>query len=141
MRIDTSYGIIPLRKREGDWEVFLVQLHQGHWGFPKGHADSPKEKPKEAACRELLEETGLRVEKYLSELSLQETYMFMFQKELIKKTVHYFLAEVIGEIYLQAEEIADGKWVSVAKASDHLTFSEGKKMLQKVSDMLLGCIP
>lgn len=136
MRIDTSYGIIPLSERNGEWEVFLVRLQQGHWGFPKGHAEVG-ETPKETASRELFEETGLAIEEYLAAESLAETYIFTFQKERIKKTVHYFLAKVKGEICLQVQEIAEGQWVSLSLAPTFLTFPEGKRILQKVTQSLI----
>ena len=136
MRLDTSYGIIPLRKREGVWEIFLVQLHQGHWGFPKGHADFVEESPQQAASRELLEETGLVIRNYISEIPLLETYTFIFQKEKIKKTVYYFLAEVYGEICLQSQEIANGQWVLASSAHEVLTFAEGRRVLSNAIEIL-----
>ena len=43
------YGIIPLRKHKGHWQVLLVLHIKGnYWGFPKGHHD-PGETPKETA--------------------------------------------------------------------------------------------
>lgn len=52
MNQERSYGIIPLRFK-GKWEVFMVQLHAGHWGFPKGHGE-PGEEALQTAERELL---------------------------------------------------------------------------------------
>lgn len=137
MKYDTSYGVIPLRKMDDDaWEVFLVQLHQGHWGFPKGHRDDPEESPKEVAERELLEETGLHIHHYLSHETIDESYMFKHEGELIKKSVHYFLAIVKGRVKLQDDELADGKWVALKKASEHLTFPESQNIAKKALAML-----
>ncbi len=52
-RREHSYGIIPLKKKEGVWNVLLVQLHAGHWGFPKGHPNN-HETTLDTAQRELL---------------------------------------------------------------------------------------
>lgn len=134
---EQSFGIIPLKRKSAraHWEVLLVQLHAGHWGFPKGHTDET-ELPKETAERELLEETGLHVKCYLSEELLNETYFFRFQQKLIHKTVHYFIAEVTGEVTVQALEIADFKWVPLKKAEEYLTFKEGKRIIEKVQLMM-----
>lgn len=137
MKYDTSYGIIPLRKKGTTWEIFLVQLHKGHWGFPKGHRDHPEESPQEVAKRELFEETGLRIKSLLSEESIEESYIFKHEGELVKKSVHYFLALVQGRVKLQKEELADGKWVPLKEASEHLTFPESQRVAKQVLSMLL----
>ena len=91
MRKDLSYGVVPLRFRKGQWQVFLVQLHAGHWGFPKGHPEVG-ELPLKAATRELLEETGLHIKKVLFTNTPEENYFFYFQGEQISKKVIYFIA-------------------------------------------------
>ena len=59
MKRDESFGVVPLSKTSGQWEVFLIQHNRsGYWGFPKGHAE-PHETAEAAAFRELKEETNL----------------------------------------------------------------------------------
>lgn len=132
----SSYGIIPLQKIEGEWFVFLIS-HQSasHWSFPKGHGE-PGESPKEAAIRELKEETGLSVVKFLTDTPLIESYQFYTKGERVYKTVSYFLAAVEGEVALQVEEIAEGKWVKFADAEKFVTFSEAKSLCTKAKKLL-----
>lgn len=118
---DASYGIIPLSKASGRWDVLLVQLHEGHWGFPKGHAD-PGEQPLDAAQRELREETGLKVQRLLSETPIVESYFFTRNHKKIFKTVSYFFAEVSGKLHTQPEEIKAAKWVPIEHVDNELTF-------------------
>jgi bis(5'-nucleosidyl)-tetraphosphatase len=132
---DTSYGIIPLRQTSQTWEVLLVQLHAGHWGFPKGHAEEG-ETPEMSAERELKEETGLKLVKFLSETTLSENYFFTHAGSKIKKSVHYFLAEVQGRVKIQELEIAAIKWVPLSEAEAHITFKEGKSICQKVIQIM-----
>ena len=82
-----SYGIIPLQKQGDDWKVLLIQ-HSGarYWGFPKGHAELG-ESPKEAAVRELFEETSLKIVRFFSETPQEEHYQYTLRGELIFKTV------------------------------------------------------
>src|ERR1700687_2463817 len=102
---DQSYGIIPLRKTQEDWEVLII-LHRGgnHWGFPKGHA-LPNERPQDAAARELKEETGLSITEFLDDQAKTETYLFRRKRALISKKAHYFPALVAGDLKVQEEEI------------------------------------
>lgn len=140
MKKETSYGIVPLRVKQVDWEVFLVQHHAGHWAFPKGHANRG-ETPQQTAERELQEETGLTVQRYLSSEPLLENYFFSFQGKLISKTVQYFLALAQGEIFLQELEIKSGRWLSLPEAMNLITFKEGKRVCQQAYDFLkaLNC--
>ncbi|MFI5343517.1 MAG: NUDIX domain-containing protein, partial [Chlamydiales bacterium] len=88
MKHDFSYGIIPVRIWNQQRQVLLVQHYAGHWAFPKGHAEVG-ENHQQAAERELLEETGLTVQTYLSDQTFIEHYFFRHQGELIEKKVQY----------------------------------------------------
>ncbi|MBA3958324.1 MAG: NUDIX domain-containing protein [Parachlamydiaceae bacterium] len=126
-----SYGVIPLRKFKGAWQVLLIQHGTGHWSFPKGHPEAGEE-PQQTAIRELEEETGLRIKKFISENQFKETYQFMWKSVYIHKTVTYFLAEVTGEVVVQVEEIKDAKWVSVEEAAQHVTFPAARQICLQV---------
>ncbi len=133
---EQSFGIIPLKKEGEAWKVLLI-LHQGgrHWAFPKGHGN-PGETPMESARRELKEETGLDIERFLQEVPLKETYKFHRKREIVSKSVQYFPALVVGELKLQAEEIKDAKWVLLKDAKQHLTFKEAKSMCEQLVRIL-----
>lgn len=133
MKKEASFGIIPLRKHRARWEVLLVQPHQGWWGIPKGHADA-NETDKEAAERELFEETGLTVANYLADVPLQENYQFFLGRQKIYKTVTYYLAEVKGEVILQAEELKGFKWVPLSSAATYATYKETQTILNKAKE-------
>ena len=48
-----------------DLKVLIVQdAKTGKWGFPKGHREAQDNGDLETACRELLEETGIRPESF-----------------------------------------------------------------------------
>jgi len=134
---EESFGIIPLKQEEGTWFVLLI-LHIGgrHWAFPKGHSNEG-ETAKQAALRELQEETGLIVERFLQEEPLTENYSFhRAHQEVVSKTVQYFPAVVAGEIRLQKEEIRDAKWIPLKDALRHLTFKEARWMCQELMKTL-----
>ena len=129
---DYSYGILPLRQIKGEWQILLIKHLKGHWAFPKGHAD-PDEKPIEAAMRELKEETGLIISRFLERAPFQESYVFRSGQLSIHKTVIYFAAEVEGDIMLQEEEIEDYKWLSVRSAHKYLTFPEARRVCEEIN--------
>ncbi len=136
MRHDESFGVIPLSKERGRWEVFLIQHNRsGYWGFPKGHAE-PNESPEEAAFRELKEETNLELIHLFRKEPLHEQYTFMMEGKRVFKKVSYFIAEVGGTVALQKEEIHDGKWVPIHEAAHQVTHQEGRSILAQVEKIL-----
>lgn len=136
MRREESFGVIPLSKREGIWEVFLIQhKRSGYWGFPKGHKEA-EETPLEAASRELKEETNLDLVRLLQEEPFREEYTFSIQKKKVFKQVLYFIAEVSGEVKLQKGEIHDGVWLALSEAMHKVTHQEGKSLLALVEKKL-----
>jgi bis(5'-nucleosidyl)-tetraphosphatase len=136
MRKDESFGVVPLSKAQGFWEVFLIRhKRSGYWGFPKGHAEAG-ESPHEAAFRELKEETNLDCVKLLEIASLTEQYSFLMEGKRVFKTVTYFVAEVGGKVDLQKDEIEEGIWVPLSEAVHKVTHAEGKAILAQVSKLL-----
>ena len=137
--MDRSYGIIPLVRTGRAVKVLLVRLHSGkHWSFPKGHAESG-ESAKEAAARELFEETGLKVESYLSDDTFSETYFFQLNGKLIHKSVDYFIAEVKGDPVIQEQEISAFVLVDPKEVSEWLTHKESKKVWEEALSVLGFC--
>ena len=113
----------------------MVCHKSGHWTLPKGHQE-PYETSFECAKRELYEETALLVQSLLAETSLVEQYQFSKKQVLIHKQVEYFIAEVEGNEVLQAEEIQDGKWLSLDEAIAIATYTQMKQLLKKVQVFL-----
>lgn len=136
MERDESFGVIPLRRHQGRWEVFLIQHNRsGYWGFPKGHAEL-NETAQEAAFRELKEETNLHLLHLIRPEPLIEQYSFIMDRRRVFKQVSYFIAEVDGTVKLQPLEIHDGKWMPFPEAVVQVTHQEGKVLLGQVEKML-----
>jgi len=133
-----SFGIIPLEEIKDEWQVFLVQHRDGqHWSFPKGHRNE-NESGKDAAIRELLEETGLDIQQFLCEEPLEEKYQCEKNGEKIDKTVFYYPAIVRGVAVLQHDEIMMGQWFSLEEAKKEITFEESRNILNQVQKVLEG---
>jgi len=131
MTQEQSHGLIPFKKEGNKWLVLLVQNKNGKfWGFPKGHAEG-KETSKQAAERELFEETGLHVKRYIKEDPLIERYTYYRDRKKISKKVLYYAVEAIGNINILQEEILDCLWLPIDEAFSTLTYPEGKKLLEQ----------
>lgn len=137
MSSEASFGIIPLRRSVSGWEVLLIQHRSGgHWSFPKGHAEAG-ESPKQTAVRELTEETGLSIVRFLKQDPLIEHYYFQRNGSEIDKTVTYFLAEVGNEeVSLQDAELVNYRWVPIEKAAGVVTFQESKSLCLEIEKLM-----
>ncbi len=131
-----DFGVVPVRRWNGDWEFFLVQHHLGHWSFPKGHQE-PGENGEQTARRELAEETGITDVELHSDRTFMEEYRWSRDEVEHHKTVTYFLG-LVGDhtIAIQAEELRDGRWVPSDEVGSVLTFPEGRAVFQQARDFL-----
>lgn len=130
-------------KRKDDKILFLViySARNKIWGFPKGHLEQG-ETAKEAAVREIKEETGLDNLKFIDgfrEEVLYETISkrMPFKGEKIEKHVTYFLCEVENQdIIVDGVEIMDHKFLFVKEAGELIRFENLKKILRRAYDFL-----
>lgn len=127
---DRSYGIIPVRRVGDDWQFLIVRHLGGHWAFPKGHPEAG-ESPKQAAVRELLEETGMRLKRFFRRYPFSEQYVFYHAGQRISKTVMYYLAEVEGELQRQVEELTDARWLDFEACCEKLTYPRSVQICQQ----------
>lgn len=90
------------------------------------------ESPKEVAERELYEETGMKVIRYLPEPYLTETYQIIRAPHLVEKTVRFYFAEVTTLYTLQKEELLEGKWLPLKELLSYAAFPEEKDIYRSV---------
>lgn len=132
---DYSYGVVPIRKKDGVWQVFVVhQIARAdtYWTFPKGHAEA-EETHQQTALRELYEETGLVPSTLETDRVFEHAYTFTHQGTLIDKKVTYYLGQVTQDTYsLQAEEVVAAQWCTFAQARVLLTYNLAKELLDEV---------
>lgn len=132
---DRSYGIIPMRVHRGVVQLLIVQHLGGHWSFPKGHPEKG-ETSKEAAIRELKEETGLSVSSFLDIPTFEEEYTFYHRQQKIHKKVLYFPAYVEGQQQKQEEEIKDLLWCELHHCCERLSFKQAKEFCLQLQDQM-----
>lgn len=131
---DYSFGIIPLRNVDGQWQSFIVQQTNSYWSFPKGHAEGD-ESAQQTAERELFEETGLKVTHYYS----VEPLLVMYRSHaalIYQKEVTLFCALVDGVVTLCPIEVIQGHWVDVDNLSRFIVFDAMQPLLEQLQDIV-----
>ncbi len=133
---DASFGIIPLQRVNGLWQVFIVQSITGHWGFPKGHPDSQYETAQKTAERELREETGFTLSSYYPVESLSFSYECRSHGKYVDKTVTLFLGQVTGNIHPCPIEIAESIWVNLDDVQKDVVFQPIQPLLKRLKEIV-----
>ncbi len=139
-RTEISAGGVIFKKSGKKFQILLIKDKNNNWTFPKGLIED-KEKEITTAKREIAEEVGLKKIKYAGKLT-PIGYYYKWQKDLIKKTVYYFLFENRGEEKLvpQKEEgIQDVKWFTPEKALKIIGYRKtNEPVLKEVIEKLYG---
>lgn len=111
-----SAGGVVYRKQDNEIELLLILDRFGKTTLPKGHLEEG-ETEKEAALREVEEETGITATITGEPLGIV-TYQFEVPgKGVIIKEVTYYLMEAVnGTTKAQIEEIRDAIWYPLDQA-------------------------
>jgi len=116
---------------------FLLLKYPTYWGFAKGWLEQ-EESEKEAAIREIEEETGLKVE-IIPGFSYHQKWFFKLKNELINKEATFFLAKISKEEAEKvkiSEEHEDFKFLSYKDALKISKIKANKEMLKAAYDFI-----
>lgn len=135
MPIEKSAGAVIFRKQGGKIYYLLLHYRARHWDLPKGHIEKG-EKPKEAARREIKEETRIEDIKFIS--GFKETIKYFYKRygKSFFKIVVFFLAETKAKKVKISYEHKSFKWLPYENALEQLTFQNAKDVLKKADDFL-----
>ena len=126
-----SAGVVVFREsKDGKRKYLLLHYPSGHWDYAKGHLEDG-ETPKEAAIRELEEETGIDDVHVYDGLMVPMYYEYKGHGFLHKKTVDYFLGKTEmpeSKIKISHEHQGFG-WYSYEDALKKLTFDNARDVL------------
>jgi len=138
MNKEYSAGVVTFReeKSAGSKRMYLI-LHykRGHWDFPKGRIEEGETK-KQAAIRELHEETGLTANIYPD---FEQSLSYLFRNptgELTSKEVTYFVGAVNSSEVILSDEHIYFRWVSLKDAIKELTYTNARQLLGMVDHYL-----
>ncbi|MBN1494829.1 NUDIX domain-containing protein [Candidatus Peregrinibacteria bacterium] len=115
-------------------EILLLHYPEGHWDLPKGHIEEGEDEIK-TALRELEEETGLKNIKILKGFKESIHYFFTrkkaHEKELVSKTVVFFLVKSHDRKIKISDEHQDFIWLPFDEAVKKITFKNVKEIVMK----------
>jgi len=133
----SSAGVVVYRySATGERTYLLLQYPRGPWDFAKGKLQD-NESWREAALRELKEETGLTLDLHPS---FEHSYSYTFngsRGNKIEKTILFFIAQAPydSEISLSQEHV-DYLWLPYEHARMQLVFENIKYLLDQVEQFL-----
>ena len=136
MKKDYAYGVIVFYVENSSVYYLILKQIQGHWSFPKGHAEDG-ESGLETAKRELQEETGIsNIELISGEVQVKDEYV-IDKKRPVHKVVEFFIGEAESkDIIMQDGEIFDHKWVTAEEGENVFTYESSKRLLKSANDII-----
>lgn len=136
MRDERSSGAVIFSIDKDSGAEFLLLHHtSGHWDFPKGNIESGEDE-KQAARREILEETGIQDVNFLEGFREKIEYRYKRGEKLIhKEVIFYLLRTNTKKITLSNEHIAY-VWNKYDNAVKQLTYKNTKNVLTEAKKFL-----
>ena len=132
-KVISSGAIIFIKDKE--IKYLLLQYGLGHWDFPRGLIEE-NENEKDAAIREIKEETGIADLKFISGFKEKIHFFYKNEGELISKEVVYLLAETKNKEIKLSYEHFNYEWLDYKETLKKFTVKTSKNVLKKANDML-----
>lgn len=128
---ERSAGILTFYQAPETGDRTWLLLNYGkHWDFPKGHVD-PGETDRQAAVRELTEETGIVSVNLLPDFAREISYFFRHPKRgLIQKDVIFYLGQVSSQEVTLSIEHTGFQFLPFEEAVLLATFPAAKQLLR-----------
>ena len=121
---------------EGIIQCLVIRDRYGQWGLPKGHLEDG-ESPKQAALREVNEETGLSDLELSEQLGVTD-WSFRAKGGVVHKSgTFYLMYSEEGDPMPQLEEgITECVWVPAHEACSKIKYKNLHQILQKAQRVL-----
>ena len=136
-----SAGVVPFLKKDGARLYLLLKSGltlSELWEFPKGMIEQ-NEDSRTAATRELREETGIEECSLIPGFKKVLQYMYRRGgKDLVSKTVSYYVGEVHTPAVSLSHESTDYVWVTFKEASRYIRHKNLLELLEDVDRFLSG---
>jgi len=129
-RTERSAGGVVLRCIDGAVHALVILDPYKNWGLPKGHLEEG-EASREAALREVREETGLTHVTIGPELATIDWFFRMDGKLVHKFCSFYLMGSAEGETSPQeAEGITECSWVPIEDAESRITYDNARAVMK-----------
>jgi bis(5'-nucleosidyl)-tetraphosphatase len=116
-------------------EYLLLHYTAGHWDFPKGNIEAG-ESEKQAAIREIREETGITDVEFLDSFRMKIEYKYRHGRRLVQKEVVLFLAQTHTRQVTISHEHIGFAWRKFDEAMQQLTYRNARNLLSAAKDYL-----
>lgn len=131
-----SAGGVVYRRVAGGLAVLLVETPGGQWGLPKG-TPGGDEGLEEAAVREVVEETGLQVDREGKIGTIEYWFVRAEEGQRVHKYVHFWLMRPTGgSIADHDAEHISVRWFPLEQAIERATHENTKTILRKAAALL-----
>ena len=136
MKTERSAGGVVVRLLAGAWHALLIRDPYGKWSLPKGHIEGG-ESLREAAAREVEEETGIRPDIVGPKIDTVD-WVFWGDRSLIHKYCTFFLMRSrVGQPVPQSEEgITACGWFPLPDAVDRIPYPDTRKVVVRAFDQI-----
>lgn len=119
-------------------QILYLLIRSTYWEFPKGLIDV-KETERDAARREVREETGLDVE-FVGKFRKTIQYFYRRRENgaLVKKYVVYFLGAAKTRAARVSWEHREAQWVTFERALELLQYENAREILRQAHQVVTG---
>ncbi len=143
---DISAGGIIFFENSGKRQYLLIRYPSGHFDYARGHVEG-KETLKEAARREITEETGITAMQFFDQQFTSRFFYVARTKERerrkregkgywIFKEVFMFPVEVFDAMIALSHEHTEFVWLSYEEALEKVTYANARRMLRETEAYL-----
>ena len=122
---ENSCGAIVFN--ENTEKILLVKMHNGNWGFPKGHIENNETK-EETAIREVHEETNVNI-KIIP--NFEREIKYIPNEKTIKKVTIFAGITQEEDVKIDTFEIEAFQWCTYEEALKLVTYKLQKDVLEK----------
>lgn len=126
--MESSAGVVLYRRTAAGNLFLLLKYPAGHWDFAKGHVESG-ETAREAAIRELYEETGIKDAVFVNGFRRRIKYTYRHGGRMRLKRVVFFLARTGTKEVRISEEHRAHMWCNYESSLSQVTFRNARYVL------------
>ena len=135
---EKSSGAVIFKKENNTIKYLLLNYDykSQYLGFPRGGIEQG-ESEKQAALREIKEETSLDIE-FIDGFREQVHWFYRKDGQTVSKRLVLFLARARNENVILSREHVGYEWLTFEEAIDRLDFENSRKVLRKAQDFLFN---
>lgn len=135
-RIERSAGGVVVRSLAGVWHALLIRDPYGNWSLPKGHIEGG-ESLREAAAREVEEETGLAPEVVGPKIGTVDWTFGRGRGKVHKYCTFFLMRSRNGNTSPQLEEgISDCAWLPVPEAAARIAYDNTRSVVLRAGEKI-----